>query len=244
MTTRVNGMASPAAGRYPAPAPEAAPPPAPPVRTAAARRRVSRKSLVLSVLVVLLGGLLASAAGQMLTARTEVLAVARDVQLGSTITAEDLTVANVTSDPNLSPIPASQRSQIVGMVAQVPLTRGELLTGAQVGPDSGFTAGEMLVALPLKEGQFPTRGLNPGQQVLIVATPGSTGSTSGSGTPSADTGGARDQQIDATVAEVGSLNQATQVTVIDVRVSADDGVRVAELASTGNLALIVLPAGR
>ena len=144
MTTRVDMTASPVAGRYPAPAPEAAPPLAPPVRTAAARRRASRKSLVLSVLVVLLGGLLALAAGQMLTARTEVLAVARDVQLGSRITAEDLTVANVTSDPNLSPIPASQQSQIVGMVAQVPLSRGELLTGAQVGPDSGFTAGEML----------------------------------------------------------------------------------------------------
>jgi hypothetical protein len=196
------------------------------------------------VLVVLLGGLLAFTAGQMLTARTEVLAVARDVPLGSTITAEDLTVANVTSDPNLSPIPASHRSQIVGMVAQVPLTRGELLTGAQVGPDSGFTAGEMLVALPLKEGQFVARGLSPGQQVLIVATPGSTGSTSGSATPTDETNGARDEQIEATVAEVGSLNQATQLTVIDVRVSADDGVRVAELASTGNLALILLPAGR
>jgi hypothetical protein len=96
----------------------------------------------------------------------------------------------------------------------------------------------------LKEGQFPARGLNPGQQVLIVATPGSTGSTSGSGTPSAGTDGPRDQQIDATVAEVAPLNQATQVTVIDVRVRADDGVRVAELASTGNLALILLPAGR
>ncbi|UOY03234.1 SAF domain-containing protein [Blastococcus sp. PRF04-17] len=214
------------------------------MRSAAARRRASRKSLVLSVLVVLLGGLLAFAAGQMLTARTEVLAVARDVQMGSTITAEDLAVANVTSDPNLSPIPASQRSQIVGMVAQVPLSRGELLTGAQVGPDSGFAAGEMLVALPMREGQFPSRGLNPGQQVLIVATPGSTGSTSGSGIPTGETNGAPDQPIDATVVEVGPLNQATQLTVIDVRVSADDGVRVAELASTGNLALILLPAGR
>jgi hypothetical protein len=208
------------------------------------RRRASRKSLVLSVLVVLLGGLLAFTAGQMLTARTEVLAVARDVQLGSTITAEDLTVANVTSDPNLSPIPASQQSQIVGMVAQVPLTRGELLTGAQVGTDSGLAAGEMLVALPMREGQFPARGLTPGQQVLIVATPGSNGWTSGSGTPAADTGGVRDQQIDAIVAEVGPLSQTTQMTVIDVRVSADDGVRVAELASTGNLALILLPVGR
>jgi hypothetical protein len=34
------------------------------------------------------------------------------------------------------------------------------------------------------------------------------------------------------------------VTVIDVQVSADAGVAVAQLASTGNLALILLPTGR
>src|SRR4051794_32752672 len=109
------------------------PAPAPPIRSAAARRRVSRRSLVLSVLVILLGGLLALAAGQMLTAHDEVLAVARDVQVGTTITADDLTVASFTADPKLSPIPASQLSDVVGKVAQVPLIRGGLLTRDQVG---------------------------------------------------------------------------------------------------------------
>ena len=223
------------AWRYPAPPPDvAAPPSAPPLRSAAARRRVSRMSLALSVLVVLLGGLIAFAAGQMLTTQTTVLAVAQDVEVGSTIAADDLTTANVTSDPNLSPIPASQRSEIVGMVAQVPLTRGELLTRAQVSTGSGLTVGELLVALPLKEGQFPARGLNPGQQVLIVPTPGATGSTSGT---------AAGPTTEATVAEVGQANPTTQVTVVDVRVGEGDGPTVAQLASTGNLALILLPAG-
>jgi hypothetical protein len=197
-------------------------------------------SLVLSVLVVLLGGLIAFAAGRMLTAHTAVLAVARDVQVGSTITADDLTVASVTSDPHLSPIPAAEQSQVVGMVAQVPLTRGELLTRAQVGTGSGLAAGELLVALPLKEGQFPARGLAPGQQVLIVPTPGSTGSTSGTG----GTNATPDRPIEGTVAEVGVVNPTTQVTVVDVRVREGDGPAVAQLASTGNLALILLPAGR
>jgi hypothetical protein len=192
------------------------------------------------VLVVLLGGLLAFAAGRMLTAHTEVLAVARDVQVGSTITADDVTVANVTSDPNLLPIPAAQQSEIVGMVAQVPLSRGELLTRAQVGTGTGLTAGEMLVALPLKEGQFPARGLTPGQQVLIVPTPGATGSTSDTGA----TRGTSERPTEATVAEVGSANPTTQVTVVDVRVRDADGPTVAQLASTGGLALILLPEGR
>jgi hypothetical protein len=42
----------------------------------------------------------------------------------------------------------------------------------------------------------------------------------------------------------GSVNAATQITVIDVRVGAADGVDVAQLASTGNIAVILLPAGR
>ncbi|WP_254781870.1 SAF domain-containing protein [Modestobacter sp. DSM 44400] len=187
---------------------------------------------------MLLGGLIAFAAGRMLTAQTAVLAVAQDVQVGSTITADDLTTANVTSDPNLSPIPASQQPQIVGMVAQVPLVRGGLLTRAQVGTGSGLTAGELLVALPLKEGQFPARGLTPGQQVLIVPTPGATGSTSATGTAERT-----ERPTEATVAEVGEANPTTQVTVVDVRLREDDGATVAQLASTGNLALILLPAG-
>ena len=227
------------AGRLPAPPSQAEKlPPAPAVRSAAARRRVGRRSLVLSVLVVLLGGLLAFVAGQMLTAHNEVLAVARDVQVGSTITADDLTTASVTSDPHLSPIPASELADVVGQVAQVPLHRGELLTPAQVGAGSGLSAGELLVALPLTDGQFPARGLTPGQPVLIVATPGATTATNA--TNSAVAG---DRTIKATVAEVGAPNPTTQVTVVDVRLREADGPTVAQLASTGNLALVLLPAG-
>lgn len=237
MTARVEEEATPA-GHSTAPSPRIAPPPpAAPLRSAAARRRTTRKSLILSVLVVLLGGLIAFAAARMLTAHTAVLAVARDVEVGSTITADDLTVANVPSDPHLSPIPAAQQYQVVGMVAQVPLTRGELLTRAQVGAGSGLAAGKLLVALPLKEGQFPARGLTPGQQVLIVPTPGGTGSTGG-------TSGTLGRPVEGTVAEAGVANPTTQVTVVDVRVQEADGPTVAQLASTDNLALILLPAGR
>jgi hypothetical protein len=207
--------------------------------------------LIISVLVVLVGGLIAFGGAQVLTKHTRVLAVSQDVPVGATITSNDLSVASVTKDPNISPIPASEESQIVGMIAQVGLVKGELLTRAQVGTSSGFTAGQMLVALPLKQGQFPARGVTAGQKLLIVATPGATGSTGlgtaspGKSSPSGGTGtGSPSVGIDGTVAEVGSMNPATQVTVIDVRVSSSDGVSVAQLASTGNLAVILLPAGR
>lgn len=207
--------------------------------------------MIISVLVVLVGGLIAFAGSQLLTKHTEVLAVAQNVPVGSTITDADLTTASVVKDSNLSPVPASDRSQIVGLVAQVGLVKGELLTRAQVGSASGFTTGQQLVALPLKQGQFPARGVSAGERVLIVATPGQNGAAASSSTPASGSGSGSGSSaagtslgIDATVVDVGGINQATQVTVVDVRVDASDGVQVAQLASTGNLALILLPAGR
>lgn len=198
------------------------------------------------MLVVLVGGVIAYSGGQILTRHSQVLAVAKNVPVGATITDDDLTVASVTKDPNLSPIPASERSRIVGEVTQVALVKGELLTRGQVGTGSGFAPGQMLVALPLKQGQFPARGLTPGQKVLIVATPGTNGTAPGGSAPNSSGQAATTppRGLDATVMDVGSLNQATQVTVVDVRVSDADGVSAAQLASTGNLALISLPAGR
>jgi hypothetical protein len=194
-----------------------------------------------SILVVLLGGVLAVTAANVLTARTDVLAVVRDVPVGATIADSDLAVANVTTDRNLKPIPASRRSQIVGQIAQLPLVAGELLTGAQVGVSSGFTPGQVLVAVGLKQGQFPARGLSAGQKVLIVSTPGTNGGGT-NGTAANKGAGSAGQPIAATVAEAGAMNPASGIAVIDLRVSADQGVAVAQLASTGNLALILLPA--
>jgi hypothetical protein len=207
--------------------------------------------VILALLVVLVGGLIAYAAGQVLTRHTQVLAVSHDVPLGSVITDADLVVASVTADPNLSPIPASQRSEIVGLHAQVALVRGELLTRAQVGAGSGLATGQVLVALPVKQGQFPARGLTAGQKVLVVATPGTNATTStgdagadsaGAG-PAGDGAAASEVGIAATVAEVGGMNPATQLTVIDVQVPAGSGVAVAQLASTENLSVILLPTG-
>lgn len=254
MTGHANGAAGTYPGSYapaPAPAPPSLPPEAPPpvgpARTAAAGRRTSHRALIISVLVVLLGGLLAFAAASVLTRHSRVLAVSRDVPVGATITSADLSVASVTSDPNLSPIPASAQSQVVGLVAQVGLVKGELLTRAQLGTGSGLGAGQVLVALPLKPGQFPIRNVSAGQQVLVVATPGANGTAPGAGTAAADgtspvgPGGAAGG-IEGTVADVGAMSQVTGVTVLDVRVSASAGVSLARVASTGNLAVILLPA--
>ena len=214
----------------------------PPLQAAAAKRRVNRRGALVAVLAVLLGGLISFSAAKLMTKHTVVLVVAKSVPVGSVISDADLTTAQITTDPHLSPIFAADRSQVVGKIATVALSPGEMLTRAQIGTSDGFTSGQLLVALALKPGQFPARGLAPGQHVLIVATPGMNGTSAASGSTSGNDSTAG-SGIAAVVAEVGSRDVTTQVTVADVRVPSADGVAAAQLASTGNLAVILLPAG-
>lgn len=225
------------------PSPNSIPTP-PVVRSAAASRRVNKRGATLSVLVILLGGVIAFAAARMLTKHTAVLVISHSVAAGSTITNQDLTTAEISSDPNLSPVKASDRQDVVGKIAKVNLSPGELVSRSQFGSSDGFTAGQVMVALPLKDGQFPGRGLKPGQKVKVVNTPGDAANQDGTGSGGSGLSGKTAQVFAATVSDVGHRNSDSQVTVIDVRVPADEAVPVAQLASTGNAAIVLLPPGK
>lgn len=235
----VGGAQPPVANGHVSSAVPVVPTPPTVVREASTPRKWTAKGAAAAAIFVVLGGLVLMFAIPAYSTRDTVLVVAKAVPVGSTITDADLTTAKITSDPALKPIVAADRGSVVGKVAMVNLSPGGLVTRDELGTSDGFTAGQVIVALGLKEGQFPARGLTPGEQVLIVATPGSgSGSASGSSGSPTQTAGTK-----ATVTEVGGQDTASGVTVVDVRVSADTGVSVAQLASTGNAALILLPAG-
>lgn len=224
--------------------PNPVPQPPPSVPLSAARRRISRKVVLLAVAVVLFGGVVSVHVGQSLTKRITVLAVSQPVARGSVISESDLTTAEVAADPALRPVEAKDRGVVVGKVALQDLSVGELLTRSQFGASDGFVPGTMIVAIPLKDGQLPARGLAPGDKVLIIDTPGQLGvsdATGGAATASTSTSA---EGIDAIVASVGPRSDGTTLTVVDVRVDSADGVAVAKLASTGRATLILLPPGK
>lgn len=252
MTTSWNGTATvppPPAGARTARANEhetAAPAvPLPPVVPAATPPRQWRpKWVVAAVVVVLLGGVVAMYALQHFNRRDSVLAIARPVSVGSVITAADLSTAQVVADAHLSPIPASQQQQVVGKIASVDLTPGTLLTASEVTTSDGFSSGQVLVTLPLKQTQLPARGVRAGELIEVVAT-GSADAATGSG--AAGAGGQQSPAqtpIPATVLEVGAPDPTSGVVVVDVRVGTDLGVGLSQLAASGDMAIIVLPGGR
>lgn len=208
------------------------------VREASAPRRWTPKGLALVVILIVLGGLVVMIGLQHFAQRDTVLVVARAVPVGTRVAAADVTTAEITTDPSLKPISSANRDQVVGKVAMVDLRPGTLFTAAELGTSDGFTSGQVLVPLPLKQGQLPARGLSPGESVTVVATPGAQGSSASSSTPPSATG------TKATVAEVGSTDANTGLTVVDVRVPEAASVALAQLAATGNATVLLLPPGR
>ena len=173
--------------------------------------------------------------------RLDVLAVARTVPVGQAITADDLAVARVAADPALQPLPVGQRDQVVGQVAAVELRPGSLLTAGEVTDVAVPGAGQQVVGVAAGSGQLPARGLRPGDRVLLVPVPGdSAGAAGGGSEPVAD--GPAGEPIPAQVVQVGPADPNGR-SIVDVLVGSHVGPRVAALASTGRVALILVPAG-
>ncbi|MEU8012218.1 SAF domain-containing protein [Micromonospora parva] len=139
--------------------------------TVVRQRRVRPGLLGLAVLLIALGGLGAAFAVTSVRATGSYLAVARPVEVGREISAEDLVTVQVAGGQGLRPVPAGRLDEVVGKRAAVALLPGTLLTLGQVTDDPLLGPGQQQIALGLKTAQVPARELHPGDKVLLVSTP-------------------------------------------------------------------------
>ncbi|MFI2373165.1 SAF domain-containing protein [Streptomyces sp. NPDC018833] len=210
--------------------------PAAPPRSLTTRRR--RPALIgLSVALIAAGGL--AGAFTVLTSgeKTQVLAVAKDVPYGHTVTAGDLVVVSVGLDPALKPVRAAEKSSIVGQRATTELKAGALVTEGSVTGEPLIGDNQQLVGLRLKPGQLPASRLSPGMKVLVVSTPGKDTAASGTSKPQ-DT--ELPKTLPATVINVGAADSSGSLT-LDVAVAATDGPTLAVRAASGDIAVVVEP---
>ncbi|MEV4198627.1 SAF domain-containing protein [Micromonospora globbae] len=135
------------------------------------QRRVRPGLLGLAVLLIALGGLGAAFAVTSVRATGSYLAVARPVEVGRQLTADDLRPVQVAGGQGLAPVPADRIDEVVGKRAAVSLAPGTLLTLAQVTDDPLLGPGEQQLALGLEPAEVPARQLHPGDKVLLVSTP-------------------------------------------------------------------------
>ena len=208
------------------------------LRIAPAPRRRSMPWIALGVLLVLGCALAFGVVSSRLGERQAVLAVAREVPAGQVLSVGDLATVNVTVDPGLRPVPASERPSVVGRPAAVPLVPGTLLTSGDLGAPAGLGPDQAIVALALKAGRFPP-ALTPGAQVMVVDT-----GTADAATPSDGSSAVLDDSplaSSATVVEVDRpADEAQDSTVVSVRVLASAARRVASAGAADRVALVLL----
>jgi hypothetical protein len=196
--------------------------PAAPSRSLRSRRR-RPAVLAMSVALIAAGGLggavLYNSTGQ----RIAVLALAHDVPYGQALTAQDLVVARIASDPALAPVSASDLGRAVGRRATTDLHRGALLLAADITNALVVQPGMQEVGVPVHTTQLPAEGVQVGQQIVIVEL-----GDNGSGP----------QSMNAVVAQTGKGGDSQ---VIDVAVPPADAMKLAGWAAGGKFQIILAP---
>jgi hypothetical protein len=217
--TAVNGAARPASQ---------------PIALARLPRR--RRPGMIALAVALVGaGILASTALYSATSRTAPVLVAEaNVRAGALISASDVGTVSVSVGAGVQVIPASQMSQVVGQVAGTTLHPGMLLTASELASVRPPAAGQVLVPLPVRPSALPASGLGPGDQVLILATPGAQGQAG-----FANEAPALGVPVNGVIEDVSTTADADGFAVVDVLVPSSRGADLAAQASTGQFAIIV-----
>ena len=182
-----------------------------------------------SVAAICLGALLAVWAYTSASTSQEVLAVRETVHRGEVITAGDLMTVRIGLDPALKPLPAAQGSAVVGQRAALDLAAGGLLTAEAITSAVVPAKGMSVVGVSLPPALMPGVGLQSGDRVRIVATPGEQGEVAAGDTPTF---------IEATVVGIRGGGDNGQ-TVVDVSVAYEQAGELAARAATGKVVLVL-----
>jgi hypothetical protein len=190
--------------------------------------------IALAIAMAGAGVLISAAVYQRADHQVVVVMVTAPVPAGAVITAADLGSTSVTVGSGIEVIPATQLRQVSGEIAAVALRPSTLLAPADLTTAQPPGPGQVLVPAAVKPSLLPASGLSPGDQVLILATPGDQGAASSqSGTA------ALAAPVAAVVEAVNDVPDQNGVDVVDLLVSSADGPAVAAQVSTGQFAFIV-----
>ncbi|MFG3297834.1 SAF domain-containing protein [Micromonospora chersina] len=197
------------------------------------QRRIRPGLLGLAVLLIALGGLGAAFAVTSVHSTGSYLAVARPVEVGRQLTADDLVPVRVSGGRELQPVPADRIKEVLGRRAAVRLTPGTLLTPAQLTDAPLLGPGQQQLALGLEPSQVPARRLHPGDKVLLVSTP----DTSAGGAEATRAGGTR---FEATV--IDTATHENDDVVVYLALAVRDVPAVVALAADDRIALVLTEA--
>jgi flagella basal body P-ring formation protein FlgA len=163
--------------------------------------------------------------------RQAVLAIARPVAAGATLTAGDLAVAEVIPDAALHPVPLALKDSVIGRTAKTDLLPGSLLTTASLGEKAPLAAGEALVGVDVASAAAPVGAIAAGDRVQVIGVDKTGDGNSSNGQVLA---AGQVVRVDASQSSSGST---TSVSLI---VPAADAGAVAAASVSQQVALVVI----
>ncbi len=196
----------------------------------------------LAVLLILVGALGATMLVLQAGDREEVVQVTSDIQAGESV-GDNVTSVLVAKDDSINYVKWSQLKVLQGLKAKSTIYEGTVVIGDMFAEQVGVTEGKATVGLSLKAGQYPT-GLKAGDIVAAYRV----GTTTGNSDSDSDSNSNSDTDLivdQATVTSVptgkgddlvGSTNLALTLTV-----DADEAAPLAQAASNGEVALVLVP---
>ncbi|MDO0939209.1 hypothetical protein QQY66_48755 [Streptomyces sp. DG2A-72] len=164
--------------------------------------------------------------------REAVLALARPVTVGQELSARDVREASLSVDSGLAVIPARSRASVEGRAVGYSMPAGTLLTKDVLGEARVPPAGQAVVAVGIKPGQYPP-DLRAGNRVTVVVA-----ATSDQSTGSASS---RSSAWDATVTGV-HLDTDELTTTVSLQMAQDDARELAA-EPTGQVSVLMVHGG-
>ncbi len=195
--------------------------------------------------------------------RVPVLVVTSTIRQGQRITGSDLGTVDVAATGGLSVIPVASASELSGTWAAVTIPAGSLMALSDVTSSRPLAGGSAVVGLALKEGQLPSNGVEPGDQVMIIQTPGvgtvlpvdgaadGSGSDTGTGTGTGSGAGAGTIAASGVLVAQATVFEATTpppasasgvAELVSVEVPSTLAAAVASASSASQVSLVLLPA--
>jgi hypothetical protein len=194
--------------------------------------------IALAVAMAGAGVVVSAAVYQRANHQVAVVMVTQPVPVGAVITRADLSETSITVGSGIHVIPAAQLDEVTGEIAAVTLRPATLLAPSDLTTIRSPTPGQELIAAPIKPYELPASGLQPGDHVLVIATPGQQGQAgSVAGVPSLS------GPVTGTVEAVSTVPDQDGFDVVDLLVGDGRAAAVASQVSTGQFELIVTKRG-
>lgn len=187
--------------------------------------------VTLAALLVVGLGLGVAAWGLQVGDKSSVIAIGQAVAKGQVIERGDLVSKSVAG---VAAIPVADIDRVVGRTAAVDLVAGQILTPAMVAAEPVPAEGQSVVGLALDPTRVPSAGLQPGDQVDVIAVPAGEGAQGGA----AETESPEVLAEGADVYAVGGEGTAGGQLLLTVVVDAEEAARIAAYSTQNRVAVV------